>query len=67
VVLVAEALLLLTLWIVLSMGCFAVGFLMGKRKKPNPPQITQEEKRKKEQEQRELLNFYTYNGDEQSR
>lgn len=63
----AEALLLLTLWIVLSMGCFAVGFLIGKRKKPKPPQITQEEKRKKEQEQRELLNFYTYNGDEQSR
>ena len=62
----AETLLFLTIWIVLSIVCFFIGMLLGKKQKPETPKLTQEEKRKQEKETRELLNFYAYNGDKQA-
>jgi hypothetical protein len=44
----------------------ALNFLTKKSKK-ELPQISEEEKRKREREARELQNFWNYNGEEQSR
>lgn len=62
--------LILILCCLLNASCVAVlcalNFLTKKSKK-EIPQISEEEKRKREREARELQNFWNYNGEEQSR
>lgn len=62
--------LILILCCLLNTSCVAVlcalNFLPKKSKK-ELPQISEEERRKREKEARELQNFWNYNGEEQSR
>ena len=63
-------LLINSLWIFICFMCIIAGIILGaKRQKETPPspKISKEEEQKREKEERELKNFWTYNGDEQSR
>ena len=59
-------LLALTLWIFITLVAVHIAYNAGK-KAPKNKEFTKEEKRILEKERRELENFWTYNGDEQSR
>ena len=62
-------LLVMTVWMGICVLCIIAGiFLATKRQiEITSEPMSEEAKRKKEQHERELQNFLTYNGDEQSR
>lgn len=61
-------LILNTLWIGICFACIIAGISLGiKRQKTiEPIPISEDEKKKREREERELKNFWTYNGDVQA-
>lgn len=61
-------LILMLLWMPMCALCVMFGFYLSKRHGTVPErEISEEELRKKKQEERELKNFWSYNGDSQSR
>ena len=60
-------LILMTLWMSACTGCLVLGIIYGKKLQNEYKEAptTLEEKRKKEREHREFMNFMTYNGDSQ--
>ena len=58
--------ILVLLWLTSCALCAAVGFFVGKNyKKPKPitePELSEAEKRRIEREQKELENFFLYDG-----
>lgn len=66
-----KTIILVIIWALSCMFAFIIGlilhYLSDRNTKPSENrELTQEEKRKIENEQREIMNFWTYNGDEQS-
>lgn len=67
-----QTIILVILWALSCMFMFAVGLILHYLSEHNTKvvknhKITDEEKRKIETEQRAIMNFWTYNGEEQSR
>lgn len=69
---IVQILLLLTLWLIVCAVCFVVGFFVGIKNKPKeapktpPAPLTEEQERQIEKAQRELRNFWAYNGTNQN-
>lgn len=62
-----EVLNLLTALIALCVAIFNLGYIAANQKpKQEHKTISEEEKRRIEKDRREMMNFYTYNGDSQS-
>ena len=58
--------MILSFWAVACVTCAVIGYHKGKKDAvPKKIELSTEQKRKLDKEQRELMNFYTYNGDTQ--
>ena len=60
-------LILMTIWFVLCSACVIAGVFLGLkyRKEREPNVISKEDEQRLKKEQRELQNFFAYNGDSQ--
>lgn len=60
--------LLMALWNGICVLCVIAGIILGvkRQKEYTPEPLSAEQQRKKEQNERELQNFFSYNGDKQS-
>lgn len=58
--------MILSFWAVACVACATIGYHKGKKDTVlKKIELDKEQKRKLDKEQRELMNFYTYNGDTQ--
>lgn len=70
---IVDILILITLWLIACAVCFAIGFFVGLRKrpkqisKPPPEPLTEEQERKIKKMEKEIENFWAYDGTEQSK
>ena len=60
--------LTMAIWMGICVLCVIAGIILGikRQKEYTPEPMTDEQKRKKEKNERELQNFFSYNGDKQS-